>query len=121
MLTSHCIRHSYSLLTILTAIEAGTKPCCGLLNAGQPVDLHRFWDGVITSSQNFTRLRNEAIALRTRPEFQRVDLTELANAGFDSWTKESYEIATKIASRNGGGLGHREVAMRSARWSQRLL
>src|SRR5262249_55882791 len=31
--------------------------------------------------------------------------SELANAGFDSWTKESYEIATKIASRNGGRIG----------------
>jgi hypothetical protein len=31
--------------------------------AEQPMDLHRFWDGVITSSSNLTRLRNEATAL----------------------------------------------------------
>jgi hypothetical protein len=69
------------------------------------MDLHRFWDGVITSSQNLTRLRNEATALRNRQEFQRSQLTELANTGFESWAKESFEIATKIAYRNGGRIG----------------
>jgi hypothetical protein len=43
------------------------------------MDLHRFWDGVITSSSNLTRLRNEATALRNRQEFQRSQLTELGN------------------------------------------
>jgi hypothetical protein len=69
------------------------------------MDLHRFWDGVITSSSNLTRLRNEATALRSRQEFQRSQLTELANADFESWAKESFEIATKIAYRNGGRIG----------------
>ena len=46
--------------------------------------LHRFWDGVITSSSNLTRLRNEATALRNRQEFPRGQLTELASAGFES-------------------------------------
>ena len=32
-------------------------------------------------------------------------LTELANTDFESWAKESYEIATKIAYRNGGRIG----------------
>ena len=65
----------------------------------------RFWDGVITSSQNLTRLRNEATALRNRQEFQRSQLTELGSTGFESWAKESYEIATKIAYLNGGRIG----------------
>jgi hypothetical protein len=69
------------------------------------MDLHRFWDGVITSSSNLTRLRNEATALRNRQEFQRSQLTELASTDFESWAKESYEIATKIAYRNGGRVG----------------
>jgi len=69
------------------------------------MDLHRFWDGVITSSQNLTRLRNEATALRNRQEFQRSQLTELGSTGFESWAKESYEIATKIAYLNGGRIG----------------
>jgi hypothetical protein len=65
--------------------------------AGQPIDLHRLWDGVITSSQNLTRLRNEATTLRNREEFQRSQLTELARTDLESWAKESFEIATKIA------------------------
>jgi len=65
------------------------------------MDLHRFWDGVITSSQNLTRLRNQATALRNRQEFQRSQLTELADTDFESWAKESFEIATKIAYQNG--------------------
>jgi hypothetical protein len=69
------------------------------------MDLHRFWDGVVTSSSNLTRLRNEATALRNRQEFQRSQLTELASTDFESWAKESYEIATKIAYRNGGRIG----------------
>jgi hypothetical protein len=63
------------------------------------MDLHRFWDGVITSSSNVTRLRNEATALRNRQGFQRSQLTELATTDFESWAKESFEIATKIAYR----------------------
>jgi hypothetical protein len=69
------------------------------------MDLHRFWDGVITSSSNLARLRNEATALRSRQEFQRSQLAELASTEFESWAKESFEIATKIAYRNGGRIG----------------
>ena len=58
-----------------------------------------------SSSQNLTRLRNEATALRNRQEFQRSQLTELKNTDFESWAKESFEIATKIAYRNGGPIG----------------
>ena len=66
------------------------------------MNLHRFWDGVITSNQNLTRLRNEATALRSRQEFQRSQFTERASTAFESWAKESFDIATKIAYRNGG-------------------
>jgi len=52
-----------------------------------------------------TRLRNEATALRNRQDFQRSQLTELASIDFEPWAKESYEIATKIAYRNGGQIG----------------
>jgi S1/P1 Nuclease len=60
---------------------------------------------VITSSSNLTRLRNEATALRNRQEFQWSQLSELENTGSQSWAKESFDIATKIAYRNGGGVG----------------
>jgi hypothetical protein len=43
--------------------------------------------------------------LRNRQEFQRSQLTELANADFEAWAKESFEIATKIAYRNDGRIG----------------
>jgi hypothetical protein len=43
--------------------------------------------------------------LRNRQEFQRSQLTELANADFEARAKESFEIATKIAYRNGGLTG----------------
>jgi hypothetical protein len=85
--------------------RGGNEICVRVTQAGQPMDLHRFWDGVITSSPNVTRLRNEATALRNRQEFQRSQLTELASSGFESWAKESFEIATKIAYRNGGLIG----------------
>ena len=69
------------------------------------MDLHWFWDGVITTGSNLTRLRNDATALRNRQEFQRSQLTELASSDFESWAKESFEIATKIAYRNDGRIG----------------
>jgi hypothetical protein len=85
--------------------KGGNEICVRVTAAGQPMDLHRFWDGVITSSSNLTRLRNEAPALRNRQEFKRSQLTELASTDFESWAKESFEIATKIAYRNGGRIG----------------
>src|SRR5215510_13207093 len=76
--------------------RGGNEICVRATQTAQPMDLHRFWDAVITSSSNVTRLRNDATALRNRQEFQRSQLTELANTNFESWAKESYEIATKI-------------------------
>jgi hypothetical protein len=60
-------------------------------------------------------LRNEATALRNRQEFQRSQLTELASTGFESWAKESFEIATKIAYRNGGRVGSPKGGNRDCR------
>jgi len=85
--------------------RGGNQICIRVTQQGQPMDLHRFWDGVITSIQNLTRLRNEAAALRTRQGFQRSQLTKLASINFESWAKESYEVATKIVYRNGGPIG----------------
>jgi S1/P1 Nuclease len=81
--------------------RGGNQICIRVTQAGQPMNLHRFWDGVITSSQNLTRLQNEATALRNRQAFQRSQLTEFASIDFESWGKESYEIVTKIAYLNG--------------------
>jgi hypothetical protein len=46
-------------------------------------------------------LQNEATALRNRQG----QLTELATTEYESWAKESFEIATKIAYLNGGRIG----------------
>jgi hypothetical protein len=85
--------------------RGGNEICVQVSQVGQPMDLHRFWDGVITSNSNVTRLRNEATALLNRQEFQRSQLTELAATDFESWAKESYEVAAKFAYRNGGRIG----------------
>ena len=69
------------------------------------MDLHRFWDSVITSSSNLTRLQNEATALRNRQEFQRSRLTELTSTDFEAWANESFEIAAKIGYQNGRLIG----------------
>jgi hypothetical protein len=89
--------------------------CVRVTQSGQPTDLHRFRDGVITSSSNVTRLRNEATALRNRQEFHRSQLTELASTNFESWAKESFEIATKIAYRNDGRIGSPRAGNRDCR------
>jgi hypothetical protein len=85
--------------------RGGNEICVRVTQARQPMDLHRFWDGVITSRSNLTRLRNKTTALRNRQEFQRSQLTELASTDFESWAKDSFEIATKIAYRNDGRIG----------------
>ena len=103
--TSPFTPRSYSLFDYPEGDRGGNEICVRVTQAGQPMDLHRFWDGVISLSQNLTRLRNEATALRNRQEFRRSHLTELENTGFESWAKESFEIATKIVYRNGGQIG----------------
>jgi S1/P1 Nuclease len=99
--------HTAQLFTVEypTGDRGGNQICVRVTQAGQPMNLHRFWDGVITSSSNLTRLRNEATSLRDRQEFQRSQLNELTSTDFESWAKESFEIATKIAYRNGGRIG----------------
>jgi hypothetical protein len=40
--------------------RGGNEICLRVTQAGQPMDLHRFWDGVINSSQNLTRRINSS-------------------------------------------------------------
>src|SRR6266436_8860325 len=47
--------------------RGGNEICFRVTQAGQPMDLHRFWDGVITSSTDLTRLTNAATEMRNRP------------------------------------------------------
>jgi hypothetical protein len=81
--------------------RGGNLICVRPSEKRKPMDLHRFWDGLLTTSSNTNRLRNEATALRNRPEFSRNQLSELASTDFESWAKESFQIAVKIAYQNG--------------------
>ena len=60
---------------------------------------------MITSSSDLTRLRNAATEMRNSTGFAKSQLSELGNTDFESWAKESFEIATKIAYRNDGRIG----------------
>jgi hypothetical protein len=71
--------------------KGGNEICARVTQAGQPMDLHRFWDSVFTSSSNLTRLRNEAAALPNRQEFQRSQLTELEDPSYTSASIEFKE------------------------------
>ena len=48
--------------------DRGGNAICVRAPSGNSMDLHRFWDGVITSSNNTARLKNEATTLINRPE-----------------------------------------------------
>jgi S1/P1 Nuclease len=85
--------------------RGGNEICVRVTQSGQPMDLHRFWDGVITSSADQTRLRNAATEIRNRPGFAKSQLTELQDSSAEALVKESFEIATKIAYRNGRRIG----------------
>jgi hypothetical protein len=81
--------------------RGGNLVCVRPTSKSKSMDLHRFWDGVITSSNNTTRLRDEATALINRREFSKDQLTELGHTDFEAWARESVEIATKISYQNG--------------------
>jgi hypothetical protein len=74
--------------------RGGNQICVRVRQAGQPIDLHRFWDGVITSSGNISRIKNAATEMRNQPGFAKSQLTELLSTNADTWAKESFEIAT---------------------------
>jgi hypothetical protein len=95
--------------------RGGNEICVRVTETAQPMDLHRFWDGVITSSSNLTRLRNEATALRNRQEFQRSQLTELANTDFESGLKRATRLRQRLLTGTVGGLGFQGVTAWIAR------
>ena len=65
------------------------------------IDLHRLWDGLLKSSIKITQVRNTATLLRYRPEFSKSQLGELSSTDYESWAKESFEIAAKFTYQNG--------------------
>ncbi len=100
--------------------RGGNEICVRATHAGQPMDLHRFWDGVITSSSNLTRLRNEATALRSRQEFQRSQLTELRALVLSPGLKKVSRLRRRSLTVTGDGLGFQGARIGTVRWSQRF-
>jgi hypothetical protein len=72
--------------------RGGNEICIRPGQNRRPITLHAFWDGVITSSSNINRLRNEATRLRNSPEFVRHSLTELAGTDFEAWGKRALRL-----------------------------
>jgi hypothetical protein len=100
--------------------RGGNEICVRVTQAGQPMDLHRFWDGVITSSSNLTRLRNEATALRNRQEFQRVSSSNLRIPTLSRGPRKASRLRRRSLTATGHGLGFRGARVWIARWSQWL-
>lgn len=79
--------------------RGGIEMCVRVKLNAAPIELHRLWDGVITSSGNINRLQKLASDLLRR--FSHSIFRELDHADPEMWAKESYEIAVKIAYENG--------------------
>jgi hypothetical protein len=94
-----------------TGDRGGNEICVRVAPERAPLDLHKLWDGLITSSNNIARLRN--IATELLIQFPKSSLPELFRTNPEAWAKESFEIASKIAYQNGALSGtprgqHRE-------------
>jgi S1/P1 Nuclease len=83
--------------------RGGNEVCIRLAQERAPLDLHRLWDGVITSTKNIDYLRKIATELLSK--FSRVGLRELDQKQPEAWAKESYEIAVNNAYENGNVRG----------------
>jgi hypothetical protein len=79
--------------------RGGIEMCVRASLNGAPIELHRLWDGVITSSGNINGLNNIASDLLRR--FSGSAFRELDHPEPQAWAKESYDIAVKIAYENG--------------------
>jgi S1/P1 nuclease len=83
--------------------RGGNEVCVRVAQNRAPITLRSLWDNLLTSSRNPRTIRNSATKLRSK--FSRAALTELANTEPKAWAKESFEIAKKIAYRNGAVRG----------------
>jgi hypothetical protein len=79
--------------------RGGNEICVRVAQDRAPLDLHRLWDGLITSSNNVNRLWR--IATNLQGKFTKAALPELASADIESWATESYSAAVEVAYQNG--------------------
>jgi S1/P1 Nuclease len=115
--------HTAQLLTVdyPQGDRGGNEICVRVTQAGQPMDLHRFWDGMITSSQNLTRLRNEARRSEIAGSFTGVSLPNLRAETLSRGLKQVSRLrrSSLIEMEDGSGFGR--AGLWIAQWSRRLL
>ena len=69
---------------------------------GQPIDLHSFWDGLVTGTEDYRHLKNRAIEIRSNSGLQRPHLAEYKDASFTDWAKiESFAAARDVTYEKG--------------------
>jgi hypothetical protein len=72
--------------------DRGGNEICVLVAADRtPLNLHALWDGLVTSSNNVSRLR--LIGRGLRSQFSNIEPTKLFNSDPRTWAKESYAAA----------------------------
>jgi hypothetical protein len=83
--------------------RGGTRFYISPKEDAQTMSLHSFWDDLILRSERYQSVRNRAIELAARPEFQRNRLPELSKyKTFKEWAKpETYDLAVIWAYLNG--------------------
>jgi hypothetical protein len=86
--------------------RGGNEICVHVTQAGQPMDLHRFWDGVITSSSNLTRLRSPRaveidVAANMNKAFVYAKMCKLILLGFIERPRSTQWRGTRIAMKQG--------------------
>jgi len=78
------------------------------------VNLHSFWDGLITGTPRYRETLNIATELRNRSDFKRAALRELGISNIKGWALESFAVAREKTYLNGqleGGTSKEEAAL----------
>jgi hypothetical protein len=71
-------------------------------NSEGTLSLHTYWDGIITSSERFATIKNEATRLLNVTSLQRNDFPQLANKNPNLWaSSESLSLARTVGYLNG--------------------
>jgi hypothetical protein len=88
--------------------QGGNLFLVSVQNGGPAVNLHFFWDALLFGPEaSFKDIEAKAEELRRTPELQRDKLPELGSGGFKAWADESFELARKVAYRDGRLQGRR--------------
>jgi hypothetical protein len=104
--------------------RGGTRFFIRASNAGRPLSLHQFWDGLIIGSQRVSTVNNRAIQLLAEPTLQPNVLTELTQTQFSRWADvESFRLAKTEAYLNGalqGGTNEDNAELLPADYAARV-